>query len=124
MCLVKNKKHHPFNRPLIAKEDIVCYKHLLVGRDQYLTPVTNVVVPVECVENKGSFKAEIIHKIRFFWRHILGFSNIVEDGFIHTYKYPKRSFCYGCFTCIIPKGAKYFVGEDGVDYASSEIIFL
>lgn len=28
MCLIKDKNHHPFNRPLVADEDIVCYKVL------------------------------------------------------------------------------------------------
>ena len=124
MCLIKDKKHHPFNHPLIAKEDIICYKHLWVGENQYRTPFADTAVPVECVKNKVPFKAQIIHKIRFFYRHILGCSNVVEDGFIHMYAYPKVPFCCECFTCIIPKGAKYFVGEDDVDYASSEIIFL
>lgn len=132
MCLIKNKKHHPFNHPLIAKEDITCYKELRVNFANILiTPHTNVVVPIKCVQkNKRKripFKAEILNKFKFIWRHVLGFSNIVEDGFIHTFSLsiPHRDlfYCNRVFKCIIPKGTKYFIGEDN-DYASEQIIFV
>lgn len=124
MCLFKDKKHHPHNRPLIAKEDIICYKQIIIGgRNECFTPYTNVVVPVECIKNKVPFKAKILNKFLFFCNHILGFSNEVSDGFIHTYTYPIITHNYSCFECIIPKGTKYFVGEN-IDYASAEIIFL
>lgn len=132
MCLYKDKKHHPFNRPLIAKEDIVCYKRLCVGWDNRIaTPHTHMPIPIKCLQKnqrkRVPFKAEILNKFRFIWRHVLGFSNIVEDGFIHTYS-SRPSYCnifWGdrIFQCIIPKGTKYFIGEDGEEYASEQIMF-
>jgi hypothetical protein len=126
MCLFKAKGLHPFNRPLIAEEDIVCYKQLDISRftNGYITPCTYSVVPAECLEKKVPFKAEILNKFMFIWRHVLGFSNMVTDGFIHSHVYiPFPSFFYCTFECIIPKGTKYFIGTND-DYASEQIIFL
>lgn len=125
MCLYKDKNKHPFNRPLIAEEDIVCYKQLEISHftDGYVTPCTYSVVPAECLKKKVPFKAEILDKVEFIWRHVLGFSNIVEDGFIHSHALsPGNSFLYRTFQCIIPKGTKYFIGSN-CDYASEQIIF-
>lgn len=126
MCLFKAKGLHPFNRPLIAEEDIVCYKQLDTKRftNRYITPCTCSVVPAECVEKKIPFKAEILNKFEFIWRHVLGFSDIVTDGFIHSHAHlPGNSFLYSTFQCMIPKGTKYFIGIND-DYASEQIIFL
>lgn len=129
MCLYKDKKHHPFNRPLMAKEDIVCYKVLRINyiTNVFVTLYTYSIVPKEYLKNKVSFKAEILNKFRFICRHVLGLSNIVTDGFIHTYlsepPYYGLRFCECVFKCIIPKGTKYFIGEHG-DYASEQIIFV
>lgn len=126
MCLVKNKKYHPFNMPLMAKEDIVCYKQLETNHftNGYITPCTYSVVPTACLKKKVPFKAEILNKFEFIWRHVLGFSNIVTDGFIHSHaQLPGNSFLYYTFQCIIPKGTKYFIGNND-DYASEQIIFV
>lgn len=129
MCLYKDKKYHPFNKPLIAKEDIVCYKILRINyiTNMFITLYTYSIVPTECLKNKVPFKAEILNKFRFICRHVLGFSNIVTDGFIHTYSLsiPNRNLVYSecVFKCIIPKGTKYFIGENK-DYASEQIIFV
>ena len=51
MCLIKNKKHHPFNRPLIAEDDIVCYKHLYINcNNEFITPHTRALIPVKCIQ--------------------------------------------------------------------------
>ena len=124
MCLFKNQKFHPHNRPLVAEEDIICYKKLSrVREDIYLTPCTDTQVPIECIQNKVPFKAIILHKLSFIWNHILGFGNFVEDGFIHTFQEADGYRMYETFKCIIPKGTKYFIGRER-DYASEEIIFL
>lgn len=124
MCLFKDGKYHPHNRPLIAEEDIVCYKKVFGPiNGKYITPYTDTIIPTECIENKVPFKAKIVQKFRFFWNHILGMSNIVDDGFIHIYTYPAQEFRHTTFKCIIPKGTKYFIGE-GVDLASKKIVFL
>ena len=130
MCLFKDRKHHPFNRPLIAKDDIECYKQLDLSSNILITPWTNTPIPTKCIQKNVKkripFKAEILNKFAFIWRHVLGFSNIVTDGFIHTFSPsipPRDLFCSECvFRCIIPKGTKYFIGE-GAEYASEQIIF-
>lgn len=132
MCLVKNKKYHPFNRPLIAEEDIVCYKHLyIIDKNEFVTPHTWVPIPIKCIQKNTKkripFKAEILNKFEFIWKHKLGFSNVVTDGFIHTYSSapPYDNLFRGdrVFKCIIPKGTKYFIGENESEYASEQIIF-
>lgn len=124
MCLFKDNKYHHNNRPLIAEEDIVCYKQIFTYIDgTYMTPYTNTIIPTKCITNKVPFKAKIIDKFEFFCNHILGASLFVDDGFIHVYKYPRYKFGLTTFECIIPKGTKYFIGTDG-DLAAKEIIFL
>lgn len=124
MCLLKDYKTHPHNRPIIAKEDIVCYKQVCKDPSGlYETPYTYTTIPTECIENKVPFKAKIDDKFRFFLDHVLGKYNIVEDGFIHVYTYPRFQFNRLTFECVIPKGTKYFVGIDQ-DLAAKEIIFL
>lgn len=126
MCLYKDKKKHPFNRPLVADKDIVCYKKLdfCYFTWGYMTPCTHSQIPTKCLRKKVPFKAEIVNKAQFIWKHILGFSDVVTDGFIHSYAYtPSLSFRYDTFKCIIPKGTKYFIGVDH-DYASEQIIFI
>lgn len=66
MCLIKDKKFHWHNRPLIAKEDITCYKKLQrVGKNIYSTPIMDTRVPIECIQDKIPFKAIIFYKFSF-----------------------------------------------------------
>jgi hypothetical protein len=123
MCLVKDKVYHPHNRPLVAGSDITCYKKLSQIGNTYITPCTYIQVPRECIRDKVPFKAEILSKFKFIWRHILGFSNSVEDGFIHAFQRDDGKRGYATFECIIPKGTEYFIGRND-HIASKEIIFL
>ena len=124
MCLFKNTGFHPHNRPLTADRDIICYKKVQqVGKDTYITPCTIAPIPIECIQNKVPFKAQILSKFKFIWRHVFGFGRFVEDGFIHTYQDDNKSTIFEVYECIIPKGTKYFIGLQG-DYASERIIFL
>jgi hypothetical protein len=132
MCLIKNKKYHPFNRPLITEEDIVCYKQLYVNyKNEIVTPYTKILVPIKCIQKNTKkripFKAEIVNKFKFIWRHVFGFSNVVTDGFIHTFSSAPPYYNLGwgdrVFKCVIPKGTKYFIGECEDEYASEQIIF-
>lgn len=123
MCLIKDRGFHPKNQPLIAEKDIICYKKLdQIGENTYTTPYALTQIPLECIQNKVPFKAVIRHKLTFIWRHILGFSDCVEDGFIHTLQEDDGYRSYVTFKCIIPKGTKYFIGRGRV-YASEQIIF-
>ena len=123
MCLFKDKKFHPHNRPLVAKEDIICYKKLQQIGDTHFTPCIYDQVPIKCIRDKVPFEAQILSKWKFIWKHILGFSNKVEDGFIHSFQTDDGFRGYATFKCIIPKGTKYFIGFREV-YASERIIFL
>ena len=109
----------------------MCYKQLYVNYNgEIVTPYTNIPVPTKCIQkNKKKripFKAEIVNKWKFIWRHVFGFSNVVADGFIHTFSsaplYQSLGWGDRVFQCIIPKGTKYFIGLDG-EYASEQIIF-
>lgn len=125
MCLFKDKEFHPHNRPLVADRDIICYKKLdQIKENVYITPCTYDQVPIECIQDKVPFKAKILHKFKFIWKHVFGFSPSVEDGFIHSFQ-TDNGFRggYVTFKCIIPKGTEYFIGSDN-HIASKEIIFL
>lgn len=131
MCLVKDKRYHVFNRPLIAEEDIVCYKQLYINwLGESTAPYTNTPIPIKCIQKdkrkRIPFKAKVINKFEFIWDHVFGFSHLVADGFIHTFSSVPSYFDLHrnerIFQCIIPKGTKYFIGNDG-DYASEQIIF-
>ena len=97
---------------------------------EIVTPYTNIPVPTKCIQkNKKKrvpFKAEIINKWKFILKHVFGFSEVVTDGFIHTFAsappYYNLFWNDRVFKCIIPKGTKYFIGDDD-DYASEQIIF-
>ena len=131
MCLVKDKRYHVFNRPLVAEEDIVCYKQLYVNcNGEIVTPYTHIPVPIKCIQKnqrkRVPFKAEILNKFKFILKHVFGFSKVVTDGFIHTFSSepPHYNLFWSdrLFQCIIPKGTKYFIGDND-DYASEQIIF-
>ena len=131
MCLIKDKKYHPFNKPLIAEEDIACYKALVhssidspnILRTPFQLEPIRISVYLNC---QIPFIAGDDSKFWSFWQHKLGFSERVGSGFIHTYR--DMSFTsllrqVRIFKCIIPKGTEYFIGTDD-DYASKKIIFL
>lgn len=131
MCLIKDKKYHPFNKPLVADEDIVCYKVLAQfitdPPDVFRTPFQFDPIRVQLYINcQIPFVAWGDIELCSFLKHKLGLSRIVESGFIHTFrgkhsiKILKHEFV---FKCIIPKGTEYFIGTNN-DYASKKIIFL
>mgnify|MGYP006874639238 CR=1 FL=1 len=131
MCLYKDKKYHPFNKHLIAEEDIVCYKALVHSSidppDILRTPFQSEPIRISVyLDYQIPFIAREDSKFLSFWQHKLGLSKRVGSGFIHTY----RSIYFApairqvhLFKCIIPKGTEYFIGTDD-DYASKKIIFL
>jgi hypothetical protein len=109
MCL-----HSPTTpEPLVAEEDIHCYKVLWVEKDRLYAPY----------QNHYWYRLGELNKIDG-WHY--QFDNperaIVSQGF-HTFQQSKPSFDlietvskknrhrYKAFDCIIPKGAKYFKGE-------------
>lgn len=129
MCLFKDTKIHKHNRPLVAKEDIVCYKILdyWSWSDEYYTPIQGEKIPNKCIKEKVPFKAPIRNIFKFIRKHILGGSLSVEEDFIHTFIDVNKPFSERrdrvMFKCVIPKDTLYYVGIDN-DYASRQIIFL
>lgn len=126
MCLTKNKAYHPHNRPLKAKEDIVCYKALISTYvpNLFRTPIMETELNVKFyMEFQIPYKAKKDNSFLFFTQHILGMGSVASDGFIHTLSSSCTCPGYAVFKCIIPKGTKYFIGNDG-DYASEQIVFI
>lgn len=118
------------NKPLIAQEDIVCYKMLVKKKyfifSIYRTPTTNTIIfPFLLRLFNIPFKARGKEEIRnTFW----GSKYVIEKGFIHTQSNinkPKINYSNNIkiFECVIPKGTKYFACMRGI-YASKKIKFI
>ena len=118
--------------PLIATEDIVCYKFLKVVDGRYsMSGKTEVTAPYRGTEYKLGKLNKIAHVRR-------DYAGDVEAGF-HSFKSVRKAFRsaenrnshiehrgYYVFVCIIPKGAEYFKGRwnDCISYASNQLIVL
>lgn len=130
MCLYTNRW-----KPLIAKEDIICYKILVKTKNPfvYRTPVIRTKV-IKIPFFKRTFKAKGNRRITF-----VALSNYIDtglyevsEGFIHTYKEiksAKHQINYNLyedecviFKCIIPKGTCYYESDN--EYASEKIEIL
>ena len=131
MCLYTNNRE-----PLIAKEDITCYKilHRTMFPNIYRTPIMRTqVIKFPCI--KSILRAEGIQKV--IRVPICSPVDVFEvsEGFIHTYKYMESALCwiksesalywiksrdYVVFACTIPKGTRYY--EDNNIYASEKIV--
>lgn len=129
MCLFSNEIF-----PIKSKEDIVCYKELLLSKDEkyYMTPyIYTRVNRTEKSINGYKLKSEILgfitHMISSGILKIFNhpYSIEVSRGFIHTYNelsIPRKMDEYlHIYKCIIPKGTLYYYSIFG--YASRSIIF-
>lgn len=136
MCLISKT-----NIPLIAEEDIECYKIIcLIKNGVWVTPAVRVPISKDVLDGKVLLKAEgkkdivLIHNGNFLYnRYITEDSYKVGKGFIHTFAYgwdagrdmsraPEHSALY---KCVIPKGTAYLKGYDeycGYDVFASEAI--
>ena len=126
MCLSLTKNQ---TTPIIAKDDVVCYKHLLVKDGHYFTPY---------------YKTEInFNKV---FSSIIEMMNDGEAPYTHNIEEGLHSFAniedceqdlFSCFgsdgiefrviaKCIIPKGSTYYSGSFYYHsaFASSEIKYL
>ena len=160
MCLtVSNWNRFSFenfveNKYLTAKEDIVCYKVLKIGKvwklihffnrklgewvDAYMTPYQQVPVSEKIINGKKKFKADMSErdflekvKIKFYGGKPMDVH--IDEGLIHTVRNLKTAeemadthLNLVIFECIIPKGTKYMKGTfTGVPaYASRSIKFV
>ena len=126
MCLYINST----DQQLVAKEDLVCYKVLIKYHDNtFVSPYRN---------KRYSPKKEYVIKDRV--RRKNEFSDIdgIYGGVIHTLDYypdaerlaryihehERRPICI--FSCIIPKGTRYYEGHDVVfqDCYASKKLFI
>ena len=116
MCLnISNK----FSQPLIATEDICCYKLLEVDicdSETYVTPYRNMPVKIGC-----TYTSELS-----FNKH-----GNIEKG-LHAYKY-LSDVEYLCIfryevvvKCLIPKGSRYYRGTFSFDesLASDQLTYV
>lgn len=124
MCLTILKNTNKF----VAESNILVYKCLDCEDDKYCTPFQYVPIYF----NNGKTELEVKN---FTYSHhidILHISNTVNQG-IHAYyvynetKEVCKAFGYCCGTkthyAIIPKGAKYYVGNKG-DVVSTKLIIF
>lgn len=132
MCLSSNEIF-----PIKAKEDIVCYKELLLSKDKkyYMTPyiytrVNRTEKSINGYKLKSGVLGFIIHMISSSILKIFNhpYSIEVSCGFIHTYNFNglyklrkgKDRYLH-IYKCIIPKGTLYYYDIFG--YTSTSIIF-
>ena len=126
MCM-----HTKTSEASYAKEDIICYKVMdKSGYDGgWVTPYMRTPVSDSIVSGEKNFKANSYERVRADGFYSGYFE--ITSGFIHTFASPSnaiihaKSFsCGKVFTCIIPKGVKYYRSSNGHHYASKEIKFV
>lgn len=110
-----------------AEEDIVCYKVMAKNDYGWITPYTRTPVSNSIVSGEKNFKANSYECVNYVYSDVFE----ITSGFIHTFAIPSdaitlaKSFSGGkVFTCIIPKGVKYYKSSSGNCYASKEIKFV
>lgn len=116
MCLYSKT-----NISLIAEEDIECYK-LVFSKEGYSTKYQSVceMFPYKegLIKSKGN---------KIIWHNQYNNTYTIDEGFLHTftsiYFAKKKGYCYDeILRCIIPKGSKYFISDDGKEYASDKLL--
>lgn len=107
MCLYTYDK-----KPLIAKEDIICYKAVEYNPelDTYNTPFQRTDI-TEYVKNKTIWRdsSEVQRTVADV--DIFG-KSLYETGigYIHALRGPYGRALYHVYKCIIPKGTEYYIG--------------
>ena len=109
MCLYTYDKE-----PLIAKEDIICYKVVEYDPEsgKYGTPFMNINI-TEYVKNKTIWKDSSVPPIH---RTVVDkdlFGKVLYEigiGYIHAFTFPFECEMYETYKCIIPKGTEYYIG--------------
>ncbi len=120
MCLVSETIE-----PFIAENDINCYKILLSQNGQYITPyrnfhiLFNIEMNDECEEKfTDVFGVRLVESGYFN-------SCLNKQGIIHVINELKRKLPKGTtvkiFKALIPKGTKYFLGQNN-DICSKKLI--
>lgn len=115
MCLFSKTKY-----PLIAEEDIVCYKTLdtdfINGKKVFITPFQHRPIHSRILSGELPFKAGG-KKQRLSVNRYGNFDDkgtVIESGYIHCWANEFISFGMNLdgalYKCIIPKGTKYYRG--------------
>ncbi len=129
MCLTTTKNCFRY-----ARKDIECYKVIIEGQYNFMTPYTKSIIPFSVINGLAPFTA----KGRAYTVTENGMRNI-SIGYIHTYETLEcaldecRTWMYSTcsddqltiFRCTIPKGTRYAKGyfKKYEGYASKQIIF-
>lgn len=123
MCLLSNSKI-----PLIAEEDIPCYKVLFRSdRKDYISPFGKVRYNIGGFNYpKDKYNEECVD-VTMVGSPLFR----IGRGFLHCYTV--ECFTYDCFSlvygsnkprffeCYIPKGSKYFISADGKEICGDKL---
>lgn len=122
MCLISY-----ISEPLVAKEDIVCYKVLHhLGDNCYVSPFRNMPYKINSVNYPETVFSESDIKLTELYCYSIG------NGFLHCYRSCGVPLSYydfkqqiSCplylFECYIPKGAKYFINRNGTEVCADKL---
>lgn len=108
MCLAIKTREPVFK---IAEEDIVCYKLIRHGKEEYTTAYRGVKIPKLCIWGWKKFKAEGDYDFLS-----MGCSSMIYGGVIHTFQTMFGAMdmqvldVEEVWECVIPKGTKYVEG--------------
>lgn len=130
MCLITKNKS-----PLIAEDDIVCYKLLVKTGNDYRTPYKLMYLDNKIVYGKKNLVAEGSEDIEHLPLHgsCIPDRYKITGGFIHCYTDHETAIYRAdffdnnecvvyvtVFECIIPKGTAYYKGNN-CDICAKEI---
>ena len=116
MCLLANE----FEK--IAEKDIVCYKELKYDQvlGIFVTPFQQRWIGRRVLNGRRLYKARGKEEVKYDCYFQVG------GGFVHSYA--KLYSCFGSrhvvWECVIPAGTRYWVSDDGTEYASKSLRFV
>jgi hypothetical protein len=116
MCLFTKAKH-----PLIAQEDIVCYKIVHLdwhrGGGHFITPFQHTPIPDDVMSGECPFKAtgkKSALRVENGYGSFSGNGLVIDSGYIHAWVDENVSLTLSdraaVYKCIIPAGTKYYKG--------------
>lgn len=115
MCLILDPIRNNGNEPLIAEKKIKCYKYLIPTENGGSAPFYKYKYTFG-IENHTQMELEDIFVMKGFHAYQSRFKGL-EIVLIH------RPFeKYGLYKCIIPKGAKYYLGRYGEIVSDTMIV--
>lgn len=126
MCLLSNTK-----KPLIAKEDIICYKVLQRLEDgSYISPFREVKYKINDFnfpEEESDMNMKSLTQYAPIYAIDSGFLHcLTSQGLLYLQKFVYASvlakeFPFYLFVCYIPKGSKYFISHCGTEICADKL---